>query len=239
MSCINCTVNARTFFIQPVYMCASEFGFPIDVHIGDTGTPIHAAARVGDMTSIDIMVSLDKSLLQQKTSTTKKSLLHFAARNNHVRMCTMLLEMGFDDVNVRDASRMTPLIEASSQGHWAIVAELLSLGCDTNVASVDMKTPWIHCIEQQQISLLEKVLPPKQSRCQTYSTPLQFAVLSALDDDTTLAVVEKLIGMGEDPTVLTGIHQSLFVLCTNRMKLKCAAALKVHTPNLLEEPPTL
>jgi ankyrin repeat protein len=153
------------------------------------------------------------------------------------KLAEWLIEHGFSD---RDASRsnasgVTPLIKAASQGNAAIVRELIAAGAALNTTSPDGNNAiWFGCASGslETIELLVSAGVNIDYQNPDGATALIYAASSG-----KAAAVERLLRMGADPAPLTvdgfsalDLASTLECLQLLRATARCPASpLDLHT----------
>ncbi|GER27037.1 ankyrin repeat family protein [Striga asiatica] len=98
-----------------------------------SGERLVSAARDGDFTEAKMLLDCNPCLAKYSTFGGLNSPLQFAASKGHNEIVTLLLENGAD-VNSRNYSGQTALMQACRYGHWEVVQTLLLHRCNVSRA---------------------------------------------------------------------------------------------------------
>ena len=170
-------------------------GEGVDINARDpTGkTALHIAAEHGNVTSVHVLqrhgVELNietysKGIGRDRDIWGRATALYLACSHGHSEVVQILLDAGAD-VNSRNCSMRTPLMQAARGGHSACVEQLLDHGADHMIRDINEFTP-LHeasysgvfgCLATQQI-LLDRGAHINASTYKLFSgsTPLHLAV---------------------------------------------------------------
>ena len=118
----------------------------------------HAAVALNKPEMLQSMISKDPTLLEKRTSFSKSTLLHYAAREGNVRIAKMLLNQGVS-VDSRDKAGRTPLHLAAGHGKGEMVDLLLKEGArgDAAVNGWWGQTPAHLASERGYLDVLQKL----------------------------------------------------------------------------------
>ncbi|RHN81860.1 putative ankyrin repeat-containing domain-containing protein [Medicago truncatula] len=106
-----------------------------------SGERLVSAARDGDLVEAKMLLNCNPYLAKYSTFGGLNSPLHFASAKGHNEIVALLLENGAD-VNSRNYSGQTALMQACRYGHWEVVQTLLLFRC--NVSSVNFFSSVFH-----------------------------------------------------------------------------------------------
>ncbi|GFP84777.1 E3 ubiquitin-protein ligase xbat33 [Phtheirospermum japonicum] len=98
-----------------------------------SGERLVSAARDGDFVEAKMLLDCNPCLAKYSTFGGLNSPLHFAAAKGHNEIVALLLENGAD-VNSRNYSGQTALMQACRYGHWEVVQTLLLFRCNVTRA---------------------------------------------------------------------------------------------------------
>ncbi|KAG0497757.1 hypothetical protein HPP92_002154 [Vanilla planifolia] len=98
------------------------------------GERLVSAARDGNATEVAALLERNPSLARYSTFAAQNSPLHFAAAKGRTEVVERLLAKGAD-VNSRNYSGLTPLMQACRHGHWEVVQTLLLFRCNVSKAA--------------------------------------------------------------------------------------------------------
>ncbi|KAL3650483.1 E3 ubiquitin-protein ligase xbat33 [Castilleja foliolosa] len=98
-----------------------------------SGERLVSAARDGDFEEAKMLLDCNPHLAKYSTFGGLNSPLHFASSKGHNEIVALLLENGAD-VNSRNFSGQTPLMQACRYGHWEVVQTLLLYRCNVTKA---------------------------------------------------------------------------------------------------------
>ncbi|KAK6121688.1 hypothetical protein DH2020_044556 [Rehmannia glutinosa] len=98
-----------------------------------SGERLVSAARDGDFAEAKMLLDGNPCLAKYSTFGGLNSPLHFAAAKGHNEIVALLLEIGAD-VNSRNYSGQTALMQACRYGHWEVVQTLLLFRCNVTRA---------------------------------------------------------------------------------------------------------
>ena len=111
-ACFNGHVNAVRLLL--------DNGADVDQANKYGATPVYAACQEGHVDAA--LLLLDKGADVHKASKSNRTPLHEASYNGHIDVVRLLLAYGADaDLDVKDESGDTPVADAKSQGHKAVV----------------------------------------------------------------------------------------------------------------------
>ncbi|MCO5571480.1 hypothetical protein L7F22_025220 [Adiantum nelumboides] len=89
-----------------------------------SGERLVSAARDGDLQEAQALLEFNPRLAKYSTFGVRNSPIHFAAAQGHNEIVSLLLESGVD-VNIRNYSGQTALMQACRNGHWEVVQTLI------------------------------------------------------------------------------------------------------------------
>lgn len=92
-----------------------------------------SAARDGDLQEAQALLEFNPRLAKYSTFGVRNSPIHFAAAQGHNEIVSLLLESGIE-VNVRNYSGQTALMQACRNGHWEVVQTLILFKANVNRA---------------------------------------------------------------------------------------------------------
>lgn len=98
------------------------------------GERLVTASRDGDAAEVASLLGRNPGLARYSTFASQNSPLHFAAAKGRAEVAALLLEKGAD-VNSRNYSGLTPLMQACRYGHWEVVQTLLIFRCNVSRAA--------------------------------------------------------------------------------------------------------
>lgn len=90
-----------------------------------------SAARDGDLQEAQALLEFNPRLAKYSTFGVRNSPIHFAAAQGHNEIVSLLLESGIE-VNVRNYSGQTALMQACRNGHWEVVQTLILFKANVN-----------------------------------------------------------------------------------------------------------
>ncbi|XP_045799402.1 E3 ubiquitin-protein ligase XBAT33-like [Trifolium pratense] len=94
-----------------------------------SGERLVSAARDGDLVEAKMLLNCNPCLAKYSTFGGLNSPLHFASAKGHNEIVALLLENGAD-VNSRNYSGQTALMQACRYGHWEVAQTLLLFRCN-------------------------------------------------------------------------------------------------------------
>ena len=103
-------------------------------------TPLHVAARNGQLELIEILLSVGGRKLMTMVAGEAGTPLHQAARRGHKDVVTRLLNEGCP-VDIRDSNGFTALYVAAQRGQVVIIEMLVNHGFDVNAVDNEGMTP--------------------------------------------------------------------------------------------------
>lgn len=89
-----------------------------------SGERLVSAARDGDFQEAQALLEFNPRLAKYSTFGVRNSPIHFAAAQGHNEIVFLLLESGVE-VNIRNYSGQTALMQACRNGHWEVVQTLV------------------------------------------------------------------------------------------------------------------
>lgn len=98
-----------------------------------SGERLVSAARDGDLQEAQALLEFNPRLAKYSTFGVRNSPIHFAAAQGHNEIVSLLLESGLE-VNVRNYSGQTALMQACRNGHWEVVQTLILFKANVNRA---------------------------------------------------------------------------------------------------------
>lgn len=103
------------------------------------------AAKEGDLTTIQKIITEDKTLVDCHDDN-KRTLVFHAAWNGHLEIIKYLVGLGAD-INKAAYDKITPLMTAAFYGQGAVVSYLLSINAEKDLVSRSGKTALIYAIQ--------------------------------------------------------------------------------------------
>jgi ankyrin repeat protein len=139
--------------------------------------------------------------------------LHIAAQKGYATLVDHMLQMGDVDVNASGLMGLTPLMQAATNGHESVVGRLLlvpdiQLNSQTKAGSNELARVMEQAREAgiEELSVLERLKSMANGH-----TALMLAVMGG-----HTAVVEQLLAVGVDPTLVDGIGNTVLHLAARR-----------------------
>jgi ankyrin repeat protein len=174
----NVDVNMRNRMGQPLVFVAAAnkrlhiIQYLLEKHnadmflTDDNGDNIlHISSRIGDI-AVPIYL-LEKQKLKfdiESRDRYGETILHQAARLNHLIFVKYFVGERNANFNARDAVGRTPLHDAAEQGHLDMVKYLMDQGASIYVEDVFGKTPIQVSDNKEVIKYLEQYVPPERKR---------------------------------------------------------------------------
>ncbi|KAK6183582.1 hypothetical protein SNE40_011035 [Patella caerulea] len=113
-------------------------------------------ALTGDMDGL--MKCLGKGDSANALDKSGYSALHYAARNGHLQICTVLIQHGACINCQTNSGKATPLHRAAYMGHTDIVKLLLKHEADPRISDADGNTPVHKAVKQGHTGVVELLL---------------------------------------------------------------------------------
>ncbi|XP_056415692.1 receptor-interacting serine/threonine-protein kinase 4 isoform X2 [Hyla sarda] len=102
-------------------------------------TPLHVACQHGQESIVRLFLrrgaDINVSGLENWVS------LHYAAWQGHLNIVKLLAKQCQANLNCQTSDGRTPLHLAAQRGHYRVARILVELGCDVNIANMQLKTP--------------------------------------------------------------------------------------------------
>ncbi|CAL9110879.1 unnamed protein product [Musa textilis] len=89
-----------------------------------SGERLVSAARDGDLQEAKALLEYNPRLARYSTFGVRNSPLHYSAAQGHHEIVSLLIESGVD-INLRNISGQTALMQACQYGHWEVVQTLM------------------------------------------------------------------------------------------------------------------
>lgn len=115
------------------------------------------ACVYGDIQRVRYLIqSKGNKLINEQDEGNGYSCLHYAARNNHLELCKLLLKSGADPNLITNSCKSSPLHRAAYMGLHEIVKLLLEHKSDPLLKDCDGKNALHKCVQNIQIEYTEK-----------------------------------------------------------------------------------
>lgn len=126
----------------------------------DRHTPLHAAARHGDLATVRFFVETlaPDGLNLEVTNRFGETPLMLAAQNGHVHVVRYLLGLGAAMVSNDPSARSTALFGAAANGHFDVVQCLCERGADVNWQRNDSATALNVATEREHIEVVASLV---------------------------------------------------------------------------------
>lgn len=154
---------------------------------------IHDAARDGDLSAVETLLSGDPGLIEG-TDDDGRGPLHWACAGGHAELAEYLIERGAD-VNHRDNTGDTPLLLALYRRHADAAVVLIESGADVNAANGVGLTPFVFAAGWRDPDLVRRMADSADPAAKhpLGVTALQYTVARGIDD-----VSRSLVRRGAD-----------------------------------------
>ena len=118
---------------------------------------MHQMAYKGDLRQLQAKISQDERRLTS-TDDSGRTVMHWACSGGHANILSWLLEQPGSNPDVRDDSRWTPLIIASSAGHEDCVHLLLGAGAKVDACTDQGRSSLLYACSKNHQSISKKLL---------------------------------------------------------------------------------
>ena len=109
-------------------------------------TPLHQAAKAGDVEQIKLLISQGADVNQRDSNTWTS--LHEAAHNGNIEAAELLISNGAD-VNVKDKDGWTPMFLALPSGNKDLIALFITNGAEVNIKCGQYEETPLHYAAKQ------------------------------------------------------------------------------------------
>ena len=169
--------------------------FAVPVMTADT--PLHEAAKSGDLASVRLLVSdgVDVRAIEADGTTA----LHWASHHDRIEISALLLKAGAE-VDAINRYGVTPLALASLNGSAPMIKQLLRAGADANQANPDGETPLMTAARAGSREAIDALLTYGAEVDTVEAWRGQTALMWAVAQNQVSAV-EALIEAGADPNL--------------------------------------
>ena len=176
-----------------------DAGCPIDLQDLYGKNALHYAARGGSVEVIDFLV--ERGLDVNGRAIDGRTPLHWASAYGKLEAVCELLRLGAQvSMTVVAGTGGTPLHQAAMMGHEDIVSVLLDAGCPIDVVDIIGRNGcYLSATGSDAANLLKRCNVNAIDNCST--TPLHAASLGG-----RLEVVHKLLELGGNPNIVSGIY---------------------------------
>ena len=236
--------------LAPLALAAVLLAVPADETRADSSGkhhaetyPLHKAAEVGDLDSVNHFLTDHTVAVDMKTADDDETALHFAAFYGRAAVVSALIAAEAN-VTVRDGHGETPLHYAADRGHAAAVSALIptliAAGADLNVKNYDNAAPLLLAAYKGHVAVVAALVAAGADvNVKNYdnATPLHEAASNG-----HAAVVAALIAAGADVNVKTDddetpLHYAVFDGHTAVVSALIAAGADVNVTDDYGETP--